>query len=90
MMRSQIFQLSYQALFLVLLLSGPPVLISMALGLFVAILQAATQVQEQTLSFVVKLVAVVFTIFIMGSWLGEMILQYAVNIFTNFYLWKEM
>ncbi len=89
-MRSQIFQLSYQALFLVLLLSGPPVLISMALGLFVAILQAATQVQEQTLSFVVKLVAVVFTIFIMGSWLGEMILQYAVNIFTNFYLWKEM
>ena len=89
-MRSQIFQLSYQALFLVLLLSGPPVLISMALGLFVAILQAATHVQEQTLSFVVKLVAVVFTIFIMGSWLGEMILQYAVNIFTNFYLWKEM
>ncbi len=89
-MRSQIFQLSYQALFLVLLLSGPPVLISMAFGLFVAILQAATQVQEQTLSFVVKLVAVVFTIFVMGSWLGEMILQYAVNIFTNFYLWKEM
>ena len=89
-MRSQIFQLSYQALFLVLLLSGPPVLISMAFGLFVAILQAATQVQEQTLSFVVKLVAVVFTIFVMCSWLGEMILQYAVNIFTNFYLWKEM
>lgn len=88
MMRSQIFQLSYQALFLVLLLSGPPVLISMALGLFVAILQAATQIQEQTLSFVVKLIAVVFTLFLMGSWLGEMILQYAVNIFTHFYLWK--
>lgn len=88
MMRSQIFQLSYQALFLVLLLSGPPVLISMTLGLFVAILQAATQIQEQTLSFVVKLVAVVFTIFLMGSWLGEMILQYAINIFTNFYRWR--
>lgn len=87
-MRTQIFQLSYQALFLVLLLSGPPVLISMALGLLVAIVQAATQIQEQTLSFVVKLVAVVFTLFLMGSWLGEMILQYAVNIFTNFYLWR--
>lgn len=87
-MKAQIFQLSYQALLLVLILSGPPVLISMVLGLFVAIFQAATQIQEQTLSFVVKLLAVVITLFLMGSWLGEVILQYANNIFTNFYTWK--
>lgn len=87
-MKAQIFQLSYQALLLVLIISGPPVLISMVLGLFVAIFQAATQIQEQTLSFVVKLIAVVLTIIIMGTWLGELILQYATNIFTNFHTWK--
>ncbi len=87
-MKAQIFQLSYQALLLILILSGPPVLISMILGLFVAIFQAATQIQEQTLSFVVKLLAVVLTLFIMGSWLGEVIMQYANNIFTNFFTWR--
>jgi type III secretion protein S len=87
-LKAQIFQLSYQALLLILILSGPPVLISMILGLFVAIFQAATQIQEQTLSFVVKLLAVVLTLFIMGSWLGEVIMQYANNIFTNFFTWR--
>ncbi len=87
-MKAQIFQLSYQALLLILILSGPPVLISMVLGLFVAIFQAATQIQEQTLSFVVKLLAVILTLFIMGSWLGEVIMQYANNIFTNFFHWR--
>jgi type III secretion protein S len=86
--KAQIFQLSYQALLLILILSGPPVLISMVLGLFVAIFQAATQIQEQTLSFVVKLLAVILTLFIMGSWLGEVIMQYANNIFTNFFHWR--
>ncbi|MDR3624656.1 MAG: type III secretion system export apparatus subunit SctS [Chlamydiales bacterium] len=87
-MKAQIFQLSYQALLLILIISGPPVLISMILGLFVAIFQAATQIQEQTLSFVVKLLAVVLTLFIMGPWLGQVILQFAANIFNNFYMWK--
>jgi type III secretion HrpO family protein len=88
-MKAQIFQLSYQALLLILVLSGPPVLISMVLGLFVAIFQAATQIQEQTLSFVVKLLAVVFTLLVMGSWLGEVIVQFATNIFQNFYTWRN-
>ena len=47
MYQSEIYQLSYQALLLILILSGPPIIISMTLGLFVAIFQAATQIQEQ-------------------------------------------
>ncbi len=88
-MRSQIFQLSYQALLLVVLLSGPPVVISMVCGLFVAILQAATQIQEQTVSFVVKLLAVMVVLFLMGGWLSEVIMQYATNIFLNFWHWRN-
>jgi type III secretion HrpO family protein len=76
MFTNEIYQLSYQALILILLLSGPPIIVSMILGLFVAIFQAATQIQEQTLSFTVKLFAVVFTIIILGGWLGGQVLQY--------------
>ncbi len=87
MYSSEIYQLSYQALLLILLLSGPPIIISTILGLFVAIFQAATQIQEQTLSFMVKLVAVILTLLIMGGWLGAQIMQYTNNIFMNFFKW---
>ena len=73
---SDIYHLSYQALLLILILSGPPILVSMVLGLFVAIFQAATQIQEQTLGFTVKLFATVFTIIFLGGWLGGEILQF--------------
>lgn len=87
MYSAEIHQLSYQALLLVLILSAPPILISTVIGLFVAIFQAATQVQEQTFSFTVKLVATVLTLIIMGQWLAAQAMQYAGNIFQNFSKW---
>jgi type III secretion protein S len=88
MFTAEIYQLAYQALLLILILSGPPILISMFVGLFVAVMQAATQIQEQTLSFTVKLIAVIFTLLLLGGWLGGQILQYANTIFQNFYKWN--
>ena len=87
MYNTEIYQLTYHALLLILLLSGPPILISTVLGLVVAIFQAATQIQEQTLSFMVKLFAVIITLFIMGGWLSAQIMQFANNIFMNFSKW---
>ncbi|PCI95146.1 EscS/YscS/HrcS family type III secretion system export apparatus protein [Candidatus Aerophobetes bacterium] len=89
MFADQIYQLSYQSLLLILILSGPPILISMTLGLMVAVFQAATQIQEQTLSFTVKLVAVIATIMLMGGFLSGQIMAFATNIFTNFYKWHS-
>lgn len=89
MFAAQVYQLSYQSLLLILILSGPPVLISMTLGLFVAIFQAATQIQEQTLSFTVKLIAVIATIMLMGGFLSGQIMAFAGNIFNNFYKWHS-
>jgi type III secretion protein S len=88
MFQAEAYQLSYQALLLILILSAPPILISMGLGLFVAIFQAATQIQEQTLSFVVKLVAVILTIMLMGGFLSDQIMSFANMIFQNFYKWR--
>jgi type III secretion HrpO family protein len=82
MFTNEIYTLSYQALILILILSGPPIIISTILGLIVAIFQAATQIQEQTLSFTVKLFAVIFTVIILGGWLGAQVLQFTNTIFN--------
>lgn len=83
MFQNEIFTLSYQALLLILILSGPPIFISMILGLLVAIFQAATQIQEQTLSFTVKLFAIIFTVIFLGGWLGGQIMQYTNTVFSG-------
>ncbi len=86
-MNNELYPLAYQALFLILILSGPPIIISTILGLVVAIFQAATQIQEQTLSFTVKLFAVVFTVVFLGGWLGAQLMQYAHLIFSGIPKW---
>ncbi len=87
MFSAEIYQLCYKSLLLILILSGPPILISMVVGLFVAVFQAATQIQEQTLSFTVKLLAVILTLIGLGGWLGAQILQFSNDIFINFPKW---
>ena len=86
---TEIYQLSYHSLVLILLLSGPPIIISTILGLFVAVFQAATQIQEQTLSFMIKLFAVMLVLFFMGGWLSSQIMQFTQNILTNFPKWTS-
>jgi type III secretion HrpO family protein len=88
MFANEIYQLSYQALFLILLLSGPPIIISTILGLVVAIFQAATQIQEQTLSFTVKLFAVMLTLILLSGWLGAQVLQYTNTILNTVTRWS--
>lgn len=87
MFRTQVVQLAYQGLLLILILSAPTIFVSMIFGLIVAIFQAATQIQEQTLSFTIKLVAVVLTLMLTGSWMGKQILLLATNIFVHFPEW---
>lgn len=89
MFSAEVYKLSYEALLLILILSGPPIVISMIFGLTIAIFQAATQVQEQTLSFVVKLIATIATILILGGWLSAQIMQYTSSIFENFPKWAH-
>jgi type III secretion protein S len=86
--RSVIFEYSYEALLLILIISGPPILFASIIGIFVAIFQAATQIQEQTLAFAIKMVAVMATVILMGGWLSGLVYQFANQIFQNFYKWK--
>lgn len=63
-----------QGLWMAVMLSAPPLLIATLCGLAVSLIQAVTQIQDQTLPYVVKLVAVAVTLAAMGRWIGvEMI-----------------
>ena len=75
-----------KALYLVMMLSLPPIVVASAVGIVLRLIQAITQLQEQTLTFGVKLLAVGLTLFLMGGRLGGEILRYAGEIFNRFYL----
>lgn len=63
-------------------LSGPLLLLSMAVGILVAIFQAVTQIHEQSLAFILKLLVVVLVLLVGGGWMLETLLDYARYLFT--------
>ncbi|MGV6871598.1 type III secretion system export apparatus subunit SctS [Pseudochelatococcus sp. B33] len=73
-----------EAMVLVMLLSMPPIIVASVVGIFISLLQALTQIQEQTLSFAIKLIAVAITIAAMAGWLGSEILNYTLKLFDEF------
>lgn len=79
-----VVSLTREALWLVLLLSAPPIVAASVVGLIVAFLQAATQLQEQTLTYTVKFVTVTLTLFLTASMLGGSLYHFADQLFTNF------
>ena len=73
-----------QALLLTLWLSLPPIVVASVVGIFFSLIQALTQIQEQTLSFGVKLVAVGFTLYLTARWVGGEIYNYTLLLFDKF------
>ncbi|MGR3483840.1 MAG: type III secretion system export apparatus subunit SctS [Paracoccaceae bacterium] len=77
------FQIS-EAMLLVMVLSMPPIIVASVVGVIVSLLQALTQVQEQTLSFAIKLIAVAVTLAAMAGILGAEMLNFTVSLFDEF------
>ena len=71
-----------QGLWLAVILSAPPLLIATLFGVVVSLLQAVTQVQDQTLPYVVKLMAVAVTVTAVGRWFGTELLRLTEMAFT--------
>jgi flagellar biosynthesis protein FliQ len=84
MVSSFITSITREALYLVLIASGLPVIISLIVGLLVAIFQAATQLQEQTLTFAPKLIVVFGVLAIAGPWIGHQLLTFTFHLFDRF------
>jgi type III secretion protein S len=73
-----------QALYLTLMLSMPAIVVASVVGTLFSLFQALTQIQEQTLSFAVKLIAVGITLYLTAGWMGGELLNYAISLFDNF------
>ena len=79
----QVIGLSQQALQVMLLISAPVLAVALAVGLLVSIFQAATQINEMTLSFIPKLVAMLVTLLLTGPWMLAMITDYMRGLFES-------
>jgi len=73
-----------EAMVLVMWLSMPPIVVASVVGIIVSLLQALTQIQEQTLSFAIKLIAVAITIAATAGFLGSQILVFTLKLFNDF------
>ena len=71
------------AILTILLVAGPALLIGMLVGLIVSIFQATTQIQEQTLTFIPKIVAVLVSIVIFGPWMLRHLVDFAERLLAN-------
>ncbi len=79
-----VIDIARQALFLVLKAAAPMLITSLTIGLVVSILQTVTSIQEQTLTFVPKLIAVFLVIMLVGNWVMSLITEFTVELFSNF------
>jgi flagellar biosynthetic protein FliQ len=68
---------------MVLLLAGPAMLAALLIGLIISILQATTQIQDQMLNLVPKIVGVFVVILVLGSWLLNSAVTYTTNLYTQ-------
>ena len=78
-----VINVAERGIYTVLIISGPLLILALVVGLIVSIFQATTQIQEQTLAFVPKIVAVLLGIIFFGPWMLTHMISYASEIFAN-------
>lgn len=80
-----IIGLAGQAVYTVLKVSAPMLVLGLVVGLIVSIFQATTQIQEQTLAFVPKIIAVMLALLLFGPWILTTMVEFTYNILNNLY-----
>jgi len=83
MTQELVIEIAERAIWVILLASGPLLILALVTGLSVSIFQATTQIQEQTLAFVPKIVSVLVGIVIFGPWMLARVTTFATDIFEN-------
>ena len=83
MNHSELLEYSQTCLIIILRLSLIPIIVATVIGILVSLLQALTQIQEQTLGFAVKLITISITLLAASSWMGSQLLLYTQNVFKN-------
>ncbi len=76
-------QISRQTFETIMLVGGPVLVVSLIVGIFISLFQAVTQLQEMTMTFVPKIIAVFLTIMVALPWMVKVMLEFTRNIFLN-------
>ncbi len=79
-----IIRATNEGLMMILIVCGPPIILSMIVGLMISLFQAVTQIQEATLTFVPKMIIIFGTLAALGPWLGGLLLRFAEMCFGGF------
>ena len=79
----KVMEIGRQAIEMTLILSGPLLLAALLIGLIVSIFQAATQINEQTLSFIPKLLGMFMVLILAGPWMLQMMVDYIRRLFES-------
>lgn len=82
-----VIKLGQDALVVVLKVAGPMLVVGLSIGLFISIFQATTSIQEQTLTFVPKIVGIMLSLLVFGSWMGNTMMDFTKEIFENLYMY---
>jgi flagellar biosynthetic protein FliQ len=82
MSQNEVLYLAKEALATALFVGGPILGVSLLVGLLVSIFQAMTQIQEQTLTFIPKIVAVALVVVLLGPWMLTIMTNFTVNLFN--------
>ena len=80
-------EMTNNALFLIIKVSLPVLLVSLIIGLVISIFQTVTSIQEQTLTFVPKIVCVFVALALVGQWMMGSMVEYATELWSNFSLY---
>ena len=78
-----VMEVGRQALLVIIMLSAPVLLTALAIGLAIGMIQAATQIQEMTLSFIPKLLGMFVALLIAGSWMLDMVVNFTLRLYEN-------
>jgi len=78
-----IMSMGHQAILVTLMVSAPMLLVALVIGLIVSIFQAATQINEATLSFIPKLIGIFATLVLAGPWMLTILTDYLRSVLTN-------
>lgn len=76
--------ITQEALFLIIKVSAPVLLISLIIGLLISIFQTVTSIQEQTLTFVPKILGIFLSIILLGHWMLNNMIEYMIRLWNDF------
>lgn len=84
MTEGQVIDVARETLWIIIKVSAPLLLVSLIVGLVISIFQTVTSIQEQTLTFVPKLLAIFLVIMLTGNWMMKTMVDFLVELFSNF------